>query len=211
MYTVKEIFYSLQGEGAQFGRATVFCRFSGCNLWNGIEKDRENAICKFCDTDFVGTNGTFGGKYSAEKLAERINMMFPVSAKDKYTVLTGGEPLLQVDENLIKAIKFYGIKIGVETNGTIIAPDGIDWICVSPKFGFELKQISGNEIKIVFPQLGLDPKDYEKYYFEHFYLQPIDEIGDKKLHNPTEFAIKFCMFNPKWKLSLQAHKLLDLR
>lgn len=211
MYTVKEIFYSLQGEGAQFGRATVFCRFSGCNLWNGLEKDRENAICKFCDTDFVGTDGTFGGKYSAEKLAERINMMFPVSAKDKYTVLTGGEPLLQVDENLIKAIKFYGIKIGVETNGTIIAPDGIDWICVSPKFGFELKQISGNEIKIVFPQLGLDPKDYEKYHFDHFYLQPLEEIGDKKLHSPTEFAIRFCMFNPKWKLSLQTHKILNLR
>lgn len=211
MYTVKEIFYSLQGEGAQFGRATVFCRFSGCNLWNGLEKDRENAICKFCDTDFVGTDGTFGGKYSAEKLAERINMMFPVSAKDKYTVLTGGEPLLQVDENLIKAIKFYGIKIGVETNGTIIAPDGIDWICVSPKFGSELKQISGNEIKIVFPQLGLDPKDYEKYHFDHFYLQPLEEIGDKKLHSPTEFAIRFCMFNPKWKLSLQTHKILNLR
>lgn len=211
MYTVKEIFYSLQGEGAQFGRATVFCRFSGCNLWNGLEKDREDAICKFCDTDFVGTNGTFGGKYSAEKLAERINMMFPVSAKDKYTVLTGGEPLLQVDENLIKAIKFYGIKIGVETNGTIIAPDGIDWICVSPKFGSELKQISGNEIKIVFPQLGLDPKDYEKYHFDHFYLQPLEEIGDKKLHSPTEFAIRFCMFNPKWKLSLQTHKILNLR
>lgn len=211
MYTVKEIFYSLQGEGAQIGRATVFCRFSGCNLWNGLEKDREDAICKFCDTDFVGTNGTFGGKYSAEKLAERINMMFPVSAKDKYTVLTGGEPLLQVDENLIKAIKFYGIKIGVETNGTIIAPDGIDWICVSPKFGSELKQISGNEIKIVFPQLGLDPKDYEKYHFDHFYLQPLEEIGDKKLHSPTEFAIRFCMFNPKWKLSLQTHKILNLR
>jgi 7-carboxy-7-deazaguanine synthase len=208
MYTVKEIFYSLQGEGAQSGKPTVFCRFSGCNLWNGIESDRQNAICKFCDTDFVGTNGTFGGKYSAEKLAERINMMFPVSAVNRYTVLTGGEPLLQVDENLIQAIKKYNIEIGVETNGTISVPDGIDWICVSPKFGTELKQTSGNELKIVFPQVGLDPRDYEKYKFDHYYLQPID---DKNLHNPTEFAITFCLFNTKWKLSLQTHKLLNLR
>jgi 7-carboxy-7-deazaguanine synthase (Cx14CxxC type) len=208
MYSIKEIFYSLQGEGAQSGRPTVFCRFAGCNLWNGLEQDRKSAICNFCDTDFVGTDGTFGGKYSFEKLAERINMMFPLNAKHKYTVLTGGEPLLQVDENLINAIHNYGIEIGVETNGTIKVPNGIDWICVSPKFGTELKQTSGNEIKIVFPQLGLNPKDYENFDFEHFYLQP---KANADTFDTTNFAITFCIWNPKWKLSLQTHKLLNLR
>lgn len=208
-YSVKEIFYTLQGEGAQAGRPAVFCRFAGCNLWTGRESDRAAAVCKFCDTDFVGIDGEQGGKYvSGEQLADKIDSLWPASyAASKYVVFTGGEPLLQVDAALIESMHLRGFEIAIETNGTIPVREGIDWICVSPKMGSELLVHKGSELKVVIPQAGQDLQAYESMEFEHFFLQPMD--GPEKEKN-TSLAIDLCKRNPKWKLSLQTHKLLQI-
>lgn len=211
-YSVKEIFYTLQGEGINAGRAAVFCRFSGCNLWSGREADRATAVCSFCDTDFVGTDGTFGGKYgSAAALGEQIDACWsPASgaaAGRRLVVLTGGEPLLQVDAALIEALHARGFEIAVETNGSVEAPPGLDWICVSPKAGTDLKQRSGDELKLVFPQAGIDPADLEALGFPHRFLQPMD--GAEQGRN-TELAIAYCKAHPVWRLSLQTHKLVGI-
>ncbi|MBK4735745.1 7-carboxy-7-deazaguanine synthase [Noviherbaspirillum pedocola] len=208
-YSVKEIFYTLQGEGAQAGRPAVFCRFSGCNLWSGRESDRASAVCQFCDTDFVGTDGERGGKFAeAAQLADVIDSLWPAShAPSKYVVFTGGEPLLQLDAALIDAMHARGFEIAIETNGTIPVPDGVDWICVSPKFGSELKVKKGSELKLVIPQLGQRLSDYEGLDFRHFFLQAMD--GPQAEAN-TRLAIETCKANPKWRLSLQTHKLLQI-
>lgn len=208
-YQVKEIFYTLQGEGAQAGRPAVFCRFAGCNLWSGREADRATAVCKFCDTDFVGTDGTLGGKYSAAELAQRIAVQWPASgAGQRYVVLTGGEPLLQVDGELIAALHAQGFEIAVETNGTIAAPQGIDWICVSPKAGADWVQRAGNELKVVWPQPALDFSELEAAEFTHRFLQPMDSV-DKQRN--TETCIALCLARPQWRLSLQTHKITGIR
>jgi 7-carboxy-7-deazaguanine synthase (Cx14CxxC type) len=205
MYSVKEIFYTLQGEGARAGRPAVFCRFSGCNLWNGLETGRGEAVCKFCDTDFVGTDGILGGKYkTAKELSELINDLWPQNFEYKYVVLTGGEPLLQVDDNLIEQLHSLGFEIAVETNGTIKAPAGIDWICVSPKSNSKILQDSGNELKLVYPQFDADPKLFEGLTFDYYYLQPMDGLNKSK---NTDLVMKYCLNNPKWNLSLQTHKI----
>jgi 7-carboxy-7-deazaguanine synthase len=207
-YSVKEIFYTLQGEGAHAGRPAVFCRFSGCNLWSGREVDRATAICRFCDTDFVGVDGALGGKYAADALAERINALWPENYPfNKYVVFTGGEPLLQLDAALIDSMHAHGFDIAIETNGTLEAPPGVDWICVSPKIGAPLQQKRGNELKVVVPQAGQNLADYEALAFDHFYLQPMD--GPNREAN-TRLAIDVCKRTPKWKLSLQTHKLLQI-
>lgn len=208
-YSVKEIFYTLQGEGLRVGRPAVFCRFTGCNLWTGREEDRNDAVCKFCDTDFIGTDGTLGGKFSsANELVKVISELWPPNKSNHYVVLTGGEPLLQVDANLINALHSEGFEIAVETNGTVAAPDGIDWICVSPKFGTDWIQKHGNELKLIYPQTGLMPEDVEMVGFENFLIQPMD--GFLKQKN-TLLAIDFCQKNPEWSLSIQTHKLLEIR
>jgi len=208
-YAVKEIFYTLQGEGANAGRPAVFCRFAGCNLWSGREADRAGAVCKFCDTDFVGTDGTDGGKFdSADRLALQIASQWPQRAGRRFTVLTGGEPALQLDRALVGALHERGFEIAIETNGTLELAPGIDWVCVSPKAGTEVKVRSGNELKLVFPQEGATPEEFESWSFEHFLLQPMD--GPSKRAN-TESAIAYCMRHPKWKLSLQTHKLIGIR
>jgi 7-carboxy-7-deazaguanine synthase (Cx14CxxC type) len=209
-YSVKEIFYTLQGEGLNAGRPAVFCRFAGCNLWSGREADRASAVCKFCDTDFVATDGTMGGKYaSARALAERIAALWPTTAKDhRFVVLTGGEPLLQVDEVLVDALHAVNFEVAVETNGTVKAPSGIDWICVSPKAGTALVQTHGQELKLVFPQDGLLPAAVEHLSFDHFLLQPMD--GPARAAN-TARAIDYCQGNPQWRLSVQSHKFLGIR
>lgn len=206
-YTVKEIFYTLQGEGAHTGRAAVFCRFAGCNLWTGREEDRARAICQFCDTDFVGT-GPDGGRFaSAAVLAEAVDRCWR-GGEGKYVVCTGGEPLLQLDDAAIAALHDRGFEVAVETNGTRPAPDSLDWICVSPKAGAPLVQKSGNELKLVFPQERAMPEQFESLGFEHFFLQPMDG-ADTALN--TERAIEYCLRNPRWRLSIQTHKLLGLR
>jgi 7-carboxy-7-deazaguanine synthase len=212
-YAVKEIFYTLQGEGANAGRPAVFCRFAGCNLWSGREADRASAACRFCDTDFVGTDGEGGGKFeSADALAGRIASHWPAlkskAAGRPFTVLTGGEPALQLDEPLVRALHAHGFEIAVETNGTVDLEPGIDWICVSPKAGSVVKVRRGNELKLVYPQEGAAPEQFEGWGFEHFLLQPMD--GAAKREN-TEQAIAYCMRHPRWKLSLQTHKLLGIR
>ncbi len=206
-YSVKEIFYTLQGEGHHAGRPAVFCRFSGCNLWSGREQDRSTAICQFCDTDFVGQDGVNGGKYQAEELAALINQQWPAGKDHKYVVFTGGEPLLQLDPALIAAMHAQGFMIAIETNGSLPAPDGIDWICVSPKFGAPLVQRSGHELKVVIPQLGQDLAAYAALDFQHFFVQAMD--GPKQVHN-LQLAVEFCKANPQWNLSLQTHKLLQI-
>jgi len=208
-YAVKEIFYTLQGEGAQTGRPSVFCRFAGCNLWSGREADRTDAVCSFCDTDFVGTDGTGGGRYrSAATLADLIAPHWPVGASARFVVCTGGEPLLQLDRPLIDALHERGFEIAIETNGTIALPDGLDWVCVSPKAGAELVVECGDELKIVVPQPGLDPLDFAHLAFGRFSVQPMD--GGDRLHN-TELAMAFCQAHPQWQLSLQTHKLAGFR
>lgn len=209
MYTVKEIFYTLQGEGRHTGRPAVFCRFSGCNLWTGKERHREKAICQFCDTDFVGT-GPDGGKFKmAEELAARIAAAWPHKDQGKpFVVCTGGEPLLQLDTPLIDALHAQGFEIAVESNGTVAAPPGIDWLCVSPKAGAPLKQTSGHELKLVYPQPTLLPEAVENLDFETFYLQPMDSPA--RVGN-TQAAIDYCLAHPKWRLSVQTHKVLDIR
>ena len=208
-YGVKEIFYTLQGEGVNTGRPAVFCRFAGCNLWSGREADRASAVCRFCDTDFVGTDGTDGGRFgSADALADRIASQWRGRAGRRFTVLTGGEPALQLDAALVGALHARGFEIAIETNGTLELAPGIDWICVSPKAGTEVKVRSGNELKLVFPQEGAPPEAFEAWGFEHFLLQPMD--GAAKQENTAQ-AIAYCMRNPRWKLSLQTHKLIGIR
>jgi 7-carboxy-7-deazaguanine synthase (Cx14CxxC type) len=209
-YSVKEIFYTLQGEGAQSGRAAVFCRFAGCNLWSGREEDRVGAACTFCDTDFVGVDGTGGGKFaSAEALAEAIAQAWggPDSAH-RYVVLTGGEPLLQVDAALTAALHARGFTVAVETNGTVAPPPGLDWVCVSPKGDAALVIERGNELKLVYPQAGVDPARFEALAFEHFFLQPMD--GPLRADN-TARVIAYCQQHPRWKLGLQSHKMIGIR
>jgi 7-carboxy-7-deazaguanine synthase (Cx14CxxC type) len=209
-YAVKEIFYTLQGEGAQAGRASVFCRFSGCNLWSGREEDRRAAVCRFCDTDFVGVDGEGGGKFaSADDLAEAIKQKWPQDSSlgQRFVVCTGGEPLLQLDADLIAALHLRGFEIAVETNGTVRAPAGIDWVCVSPKAGAPFVQRSGDELKLVFPQPDADPADFELLSFRHFFLQPMD--GPSRDAN-TALAVRYCLAHPKWRLSLQTHKFLGI-
>jgi 7-carboxy-7-deazaguanine synthase len=208
-YSVKEIFYTLQGEGMHAGRPAVFCRFSGCNLWTGRESDRATAVCKFCDTDFVGTDGERGGKFAtSDELANTIDSLWPDSyAASKYVVFTGGEPLLQLDIALIDSMHRAGFEIAIETNGTLPVPAGVDWICVSPKMGSELVVKKGNELKVVIPQAEQNLHAYEALDFENFFVQPMD--GPDKLRN-TQLAIETCKSNPKWKLSIQTHKLLHI-
>ena len=207
-YSVKEIYYTLQGEGYHTGRPAVFIRFSGCNLWTGHEKDRSGAICDWCDTDFVGTNGINGGKFSAEEITNIINKLWKGNVQtEPYVVCTGGEPLLQMDESLIKAIHKVGFEIGLETNGTMIPPEGIDWICVSPKANADLILKNGNELKVVYPQCGMNPRVHEKLKFDHFYIQPMDGINQTENIKRSE---KFVLDHPKWKLSLQTHKILGI-
>ena len=209
-YQVKEIFYTLQGEGANAGRPAVFCRFAGCNLWSGREQDRATAVCKFCDTDFVGTDGTLGGKFaSADALADQIAAQWPVpDQSNRFVVMTGGEPLLQVDTALIDALHARGFEIAVETNGTIAAPAGIDWICVSPKAGAPWVQRAGQELKVVRPQPGFELAELEAADFENRYLQPMDNI--LRADN-TEKCIAMCLQRPAWRLSLQTHKITGIR
>jgi 7-carboxy-7-deazaguanine synthase len=209
-YQVKEIFYTLQGEGANAGRPAVFCRFAGCNLWSGRELDRATAVCQFCDTDFVGTDGTLGGKFaSADALADQIAAQWPTpDQSNRFVVMTGGEPLLQVDTTLIDALHARGFEIAVETNGTIAAPAGIDWICVSPKSGAPWVQRAGQELKVVWPQAGFEMAELEAADFENRYLQPMDNI--LRADN-TEKCIAMCLQNPKWRLSLQTHKITGIQ
>ena len=208
-YSVKEIFYTLQGEGIRAGRPAVFCRFAGCNLWSGREEDRTQAICQFCDTDFIGTDGTLGGKYlTAAHLAEVIEAQWPSGEEHRYVVLTGGEPLLQVDEALIDALHSARFEIAVETNGTVMAPRGIDWLCVSPKSGGGWIQRSGDELKLVYPQTGLLPEEIPPVMFRHYLLQPMDGPASRR---NTRAAIAYCQAHPRWRLSIQTHKALEIR
>lgn len=207
-YAVKEIFFSLQGEGARAGRPAVFCRFSGCNLWSGRESGRSRAACRFCDTDFVGTDGAGGGRFAdAPSLAAAVAAAWPEGVADRYVICTGGEPLLQLDGEAVAALRAEGFAVGVETNGTLAAPGGLDWICVSPKAGVALSQSEGDELKLVFPQAGAPPELYERLAFAHFFLQPMD--GPERERN-TELAMAYCLRRPRWRLSLQTHKLLGL-
>ena len=209
-YSVKEIYYTLQGEGAQAGRAAVFLRFAGCNLWSGLEKDRAAATCRFCDTDFVGTDGPGGGKFAdAPGLARAVFAQWPSGTKGKaYVVCTGGEPLLQLDKALIAALHDKGFEIGIETNGTLLPPPGIDWICVSPKADAEQKLMRGDELKLIYPQAGAEPERFAGQDFKNFFLQPMD--NDSRTAN-TDAATRYCLEHPQWRLSLQTHKLIGIR
>lgn len=210
-YTVKEIFYTLQGEGANVGRPAVFCRFTGCNLWTGLEKDRPTAICQFCDTDFIGVNGPGGGRFATcDDLANAVAAQWPAVAAcgaRPFVVCTGGEPLFQLDAELVRALHERGFEVAIETNGTRLPPPGIDWICVSPKAHTELVLRSGDELKLIFPQEAAVPERYETLAFQHFLLQPMD--GPEHLRN-TRLAIDYCLAHPRWRLSLQTHKYLGI-
>jgi 7-carboxy-7-deazaguanine synthase len=207
-YSVKEIFLTLQGEGGQAGRAAVFCRFAGCNLWSGREQDRARAVCNFCDTDFVGVDGPGGGKFvTAEALADAVLAAWTGPAQGRLVVCTGGEPLLQLDPAAIAALHARGFEIAVETNGTLAAPAGIDWVCVSPKAQAPVVQTSGQELKLVYPQPGVDPARFEGWDFERFYLQPLD--GPDRAA-ATQAAIAYCLSHPRWRLSTQTHKYLGI-
>jgi 7-carboxy-7-deazaguanine synthase (Cx14CxxC type) len=211
-YSVKEVFYTLQGEGLHAGRAAVFCRFAGCNLWSGREADRASAVCQFCDTDFVGTDGSGGGKFEhAADLAARIAEHWPAEPGDRFVVLTGGEPLLQVDAALIEALHAAGFEIAVETNGTLAAPPGIDWICVSPKAGAPLVQRSGHELKVVVPQAGQNLAELEQLDFTHRRVQPMDSADPAQRAAAAEWAVQWCLAHPNWRLSVQTHKMLGIR
>ena len=219
MYSVKEIFYTLQGEGANAGRPAVFCRFAGCNLWSGREEDRASAVCRFCDTDFVGTDGPGGGKFhTADELAAAVAAAWPfppsgcAAPPDRIrehplVVCTGGEPLLQLDERLVEAFHDYGFTVAIETNGTQMPPRGVDWICVSPKAGAELVLRAGNELKLIYPQPGAEPEQFIDLDFQHFFLQPMD--GPERQRN-TQRTVSYCLAHPQWRLSLQTHKLLGI-
>lgn len=208
-YTIKEIFYTLQGEGAQVGRPSVFCRFAGCNLWSGREEDRAEAICRYCDTYFVGTSGQLGGKYTdTEALARTIDSLWPTThTGNKFVVFTGGEPLLQLDEPLIEQLHARSFEIAIETNGTLPVPEGVDWVCVSPKAGAPLVVTRGDELKLVLPQAGVKLADFESLDFSHFFVQPLDN-ADRDAN--TRYAIDACLQNPRWRLSLQTHKILQI-
>ncbi len=208
-YAVKEIFYTLQGEGANMGRPAVFCRFAGCNLWSGREEDRETAECRFCDTEFVGTDGPGGGKFrTARELSQAVAAAWPdVPGGRPFVVCTGGEPLLQIDDDLVAALHDAGFEIAIETNGTLAAPAGIDWTCVSPKAAAELVITSGDELKLVFPQAGASPEQFEHLDFGHLFLQPMD--GPDRAKN-TRNAVRYCLEHPRWRLSLQTHKILGI-
>jgi 7-carboxy-7-deazaguanine synthase len=208
-YAVKEIFRTLQGEGAQAGRVAVFCRFAGCNLWSGREEDRASAVCKFCDTDFIGMDGTGGGRFETpDRLADAIAREWGPLTEHRFVVLTGGEPLLQVDAQLLEALHARGFTIAVETNGTVEAPDGLDWICVSPKAAAVLKILAGQELKLVYPQGDAPPERFENLPFARFSLQPMDgpDVADN-----TQKAIAYCLEHPQWQLSLQTHKTIGIR
>lgn len=209
-YAVKEIYYTLQGEGARTGRAAVFLRFAGCNLWSGLERDRATAVCRFCDTDFVGTDGEGGGKFAdAPALAAAVAANWPKDGiAQPYVVCTGGEPLLQLDEALVEALHARDFEIGVETNGTLLPPHGIEWICVSPKAGSDVVLTSGQELKLVFPQVDALPERYAGLLFDHFFLQPMD--GPDREAN-TRAATEYCLAHPQWRLSVQTHKLIGIR
>ena len=209
MYTIKEIYYTIQGEGFHTGRPAVFVRFTGCNLWTGHEKDRENAICNFCDTDFIGTDGPGGGRFQTPNdLVENILSKWPSGSIEKrFVVFTGGEPLLQMDEELINALHLNKFEIAIETNGTVNAPKNIDWVCVSPKAGSDLIITKGNELKLVYPQHGIDPSQYENLNFDHFSLQPMD---NENLNENIQKTIKYCHEHPLWRLSLQTHKFVGI-
>jgi 7-carboxy-7-deazaguanine synthase len=210
-YAVKELFATLQGEGANSGRAAVFCRFAGCNLWSGLERDRADAVCRFCDTDFVGVDGTDGGRFAdAPALARAVRDVWErdCGIGPGFVVCTGGEPLLQLDAALIAAFHDAGFEVAVETNGTIEAPAGIDWICVSPKAGAPLKQTRGHELKLVYPQAGAAPEAFAGLAFDNFFLQPMD--GSDGAAN-TQAAIRYCLAHPAWRLSVQTHKFLGMR
>jgi 7-carboxy-7-deazaguanine synthase len=209
MYSVKEIFFTLQGEGANAGTPAVFLRFAGCNLWSGRERDRASAVCRFCDTDFVGTDGPGGGKFpTARSLAAAIAAKWPRGSRaGRFVVCTGGEPLLQLDGALVAALHARRFRIAIETNGTLAPPPGIDWICVSPKARAPLALRRGNELKLVYPQAGVDPQRYEELAFDHFFLQPMD--GPRKSAN-TRLAVDYCRRRPRWRLSLQIHKLIGI-
>jgi len=210
-YLVKEIFYSLQGEGFHAGRPAVFCRFTGCNLWSGKDTDRQSAVCKFCDTDFVGTAGPGGGKFATGKeLVKRIAALWPLKndgLSRLFVICTGGEPLLQLDSELITALHRKNFLVAVETNGTILPPPGIDWLCVSPKAGAELVVRSGQELKLVFPQAGIDPEQLVSLDFRHFFLQP---LAGPDLEKNTKLAVEYILAHPQWRLSLQIHKILQI-
>lgn len=211
MYAIKEIFYTLQGEGANSGRPAVFCRFAGCNLWSGHEQDRATAVCQFCDTEFVGTDGPGGGRFeSAAELAGRIESLWPSDASPRsrrLVVCTGGEPLLQMDAAFIEAIHQQHFEVAVETNGTVLPPAGIDWMCVSPKAGTDLVITEGNELKLIFPQPGAEPETFETLAFDWFFLQPMD---GPDLEPNTRLALDYCLRHPQWRLSLQTHKILGI-
>jgi 7-carboxy-7-deazaguanine synthase (Cx14CxxC type) len=209
-YAVKEIFLTLQGEGAQAGRRAVFLRFAGCNLWTGREEDRASAICQFCDTDFVGMDGENGGRYSADALAEKVAALWGEGAEHRYVVLTGGEPMLQVDDALVDALHHRGFEIAIESNGTIAVHPGIDWVCISPKAGSDVIQRSGDELKLVWPQTGSNIESLESWQFDHFLLQPMDSGSADANETNRKAAIKLVSARPKWRLSLQNHKLLGL-
>ena len=207
-YKVKEIYFTLQGEGARTGRAAVFLRFTGCNLWSGREEDRSDAVCQFCDTDFIGIDGVEGGMYTADGLAAKVDSLWPESQDNKYVICTGGEPLLQLDTNLIDTLHSKGFEIGIETNGTLPVPEGIDWICVSPKANTTVVVNKGNELKLVVLQENFLPDLFQNLKFDHYYLQPMDGPCIKEF---TIWAVDYCMRYPKWKLSLQTHKMLGIR
>jgi 7-carboxy-7-deazaguanine synthase len=209
MYSVKEIFYTLQGEGANTGTPAVFLRFAGCNLWSGLERDRARAVCRFCDTDFVGTGGPGGGKFrSAAALAQAVAGKWPLRQRaHRFVVCTGGEPLLQLDAPLIAALHAHGFRIAVETNGTLTPPPGIDWLCVSPKARAPLRVKRGDELKLIYPQRGAPPRRYERLDFTHFFLQPMD--GPQRERN-TQLAVDYCRRRPRWRLSLQTHKMIGI-
>jgi len=214
-YSVKELFYTLQGEGAQAGRAAVFCRFAGCNLWSGLERDRASAVCTFCDTDFVGTDGPGGGKFAkAEDLADAVAACWARHAKTNpgtpYVVCTGGEPLLQLDGPLIDALHDRGFEVAVETNGTLAAPEGIDWICVSPKATAPVVQTRGHELKLVYPQTDCPPERAADWDFRHFFLQPMDVSDQAQAQANIAAAAEYCLAHPQWRLSLQTHKIIGL-
>ena len=207
-YSVKEIYLTIQGEGFHTGKHAVFCRFSGCNLWTGLEKDRKKAICNFCDTDFVGTDGINGSKYpNAEQLANEIDKVWDKDINEKFVVFTGGEPLLQLDNQLVDLLHKKKFKVAIETNGTILPPENIDWICVSPKQGADFNLKYGNELKLVYPQKGLEPKNFKHLDFDHFFLQPMD---GKDLQRNILQSVSYCIENPLWRLSLQTHKIMGI-
>ena len=207
MYKIKEIYYTIQGEGFHTGRPAVFCRFSGCNLWSGREEDRHKAVCQFCDTDFWGTDGVNGGRYDAKSLADVIQSLWPDSESHVFVVCTGGEPALQLDKILVDEFHVHGFEIAIETNGTVPLPEGIDWVCVSPKAASDIIVKEGHELKLVYPQKENHPTNFEDFQFDHFFLQPLDDAD--KTYN-TRLCIDFCLAHPKWKLSIQTHKYLGI-